>query len=694
MAMLNFHVYRRIDYDKLINYLLIAYAFSLPLTKAGVSLFGTLIILLWLIQGDWKRKYQLYKNNLLILSLFSLILLSILSIPWASSTSHALEYISKYKHFLIILPIFSSLDTKFVKHIFSAFLSAIFLSELISYGIFFELWQYKNILPTDPSPFIGRIDYSIYLSFASILLLSRILDKSIIDVKLNIAYIFFFITSTGNLFINGGRTGQVIFIFMVLINVIMHLEHKIKAFFIAVLLLSTIFTTAYIYSPNFQSRANLALMDIQQIVYKNDYTQSIGQRTFLWMVGIQTFQDNFLFGKGIGNNTNDMLHYTQSKGKFPEYLLKFPNHHSAFLNISVQLGVFGLISLLMIFYSIFRLPFQSKAYKILNLSFFSAIFISAFGSTTFHTMSPMIFFALFAGIFSKISQLEFSKNISLKAEDNPISIKYYVKRFFQREKNRFHGKIVVDFPTGNGITSKILQNIGAIPISYDLFPEYCKIDGLQCTRANINEGIPLGNEAANAIICQEGIEHFENQLLALREFNRILKPQGSLIITTPNASNMIGKLSYFLSENELFNKVMPQNELDDIWMSNQAVSNEVYYGHIFLIGINKLRLLAKLSGFRIKHIEKTKIKTTAVILLIFFYPFIFFSNWLSYRRNLRKNKDFSMAIKKEVYGEIFNLSVNPRLLINSHIFIEFEKCHDVAEVKDNLPSKHKNFGTT
>jgi len=282
----------------------------------------------------------------------------------------------------------------------------------------------------------------------------------------------------------------------------------------------------------------------------------------------------------------------------------------------------------------------------------------------------------------------------LKYHNNHHGIKYYVQKFFEREKKRFKGKKVVDFPTGNGITSNILQDIGAEPLPMDLFVEYFKQETLQCTRANINDGLPLQESSIDALICQEGIEHFENQLGALREFNRVLKQNGSLIITTPNASNLVGKLSYFLSENELFNKMMPQNELDDIWMSQQKISNEIYYGHIFLIGINKLRLLAKLSGFKIKKIENTRIKTTAVILLLLFYPFIFMSNFISYRRNLKKNKDFSMEMKKEVYGEIFKLSIHPRLLVNSHIFIEFEKCCDVSDLKDKLPCKHKEFGET
>lgn len=683
------------DHDKLINYLLIGYAFMLPISKAGVNTFEALILLTWFIQGDWGNKLKLYKNNLLIKSISALILLSIISIPFASSTSFALEYILKYKHLLIILPIFSSLDTKYIKHIFSAFLMGIFLSEIMSYGIFFELWSYKNISPSNPSPFLGRVDYSVYLSFASIILLTRIINEINISFKLRLGYIFFFLTSTASLFINTGRTGQVTFVIIVIVSFVMSFERKIRASITSIALLAGILITSYILSTNFYARANDAVDDVQKIIYQSDYSRGIGQRVSLWIVGFDKIQDNLLIGKGIGNELKDREKYIIKRGFHnPNDTLVHGDYHNMFLTIGLQIGIFGLTILLIIFYSILILKFRSKEYKILNLAFIVAFFLWSLGNTTLHTMNPMVFFALFAGLFNKISDIELPNKSTLKAEDNPISIKYYVKNFFLREQHRFTGKKIVDFPAGNGVTSKIIQNIGATPLPYDLFPEYFKVENLKCQRANINQGIPLNDEAVDSIISQEGIEHFENQLFALREFNRILKPHGSLIITTPNASNMVGKLSYFLSENELFNKMMPQNELDDIWMSNQKISSEIYYGHIFLIGVNKLRLLAKLSGFKIKNIEKTRIKSTAAIIFILFYPFILFSNWISYHRNLRKNKDFSMEVKKEIYGEIFKLSISPKLLTSSHIFIEFEKYYEVSKVRESLPSKHKEFGMT
>lgn len=282
----------------------------------------------------------------------------------------------------------------------------------------------------------------------------------------------------------------------------------------------------------------------------------------------------------------------------------------------------------------------------------------------------------------------------MRYEDNPGSIKYYVKKFLLANKGRFKNKLVVDFPAGNGITSRILREIGAVPIPLDLFPEYFEIEGINCTRANIKEGLPLEKNSADALICQEGIEHFSDQYEALKEFNRVLKISGTLLITTPNYSNIRARLSYLLSESERFNSTMPPNELDSIWMSKQEITNEFYFGHIFLIGIQKLRVLARLSGFKIKKVHFTKTKSTSVILLPFLYPFIFLSNYISYSKNLRKNKDYDYKTKKAVYGEIFKLAIHPKILVGGHLMIEFEKEKEAGEVADGLRSRHKEFGAT
>jgi SAM-dependent methyltransferase len=95
-----------------------------------------------------------------------------------------------------------------------------------------------------------------------------------------------------------------------------------------------------------------------------------------------------------------------------------------------------------------------------------------------------------------------------------------------------HGKIVIDIPAGNGVTTEILLALGCKVEPYDLFPEYFLVKGIECRKADINEGLPLANNYADFIICQEGIEHFNDQLKMFREFSRVLKLGGKLIITT------------------------------------------------------------------------------------------------------------------------------------------------------------------
>ena len=281
-----------------------------------------------------------------------------------------------------------------------------------------------------------------------------------------------------------------------------------------------------------------------------------------------------------------------------------------------------------------------------------------------------------------------------KYEDNPVSIKYHVKRFLIKHKQRFINKTVVDVPAGNGVTSRILKDIGAIPIAFDLFPEYFTEKDIECKRADIMEQLPLQNNSVDFVICQEGIEHFTDQFKVLVEFNRILKQQGSLIITTPNYSNLRAKLSYFLSESERFNSIMPPNEIDSIWMSNQQITNQIYFGHVFLIGIQKLRVLAKLSGFKIKHIQFTKLKTTSLIILIVAYPFIFISNLITYLKNVNKDKGFSKEYQKQMYKQQFLLAINPKIMVDGHLFVEFEKEKEANEVLKEIKSVQTAFGVT
>src|SRR5450755_235815 len=120
--------------------------------------------------------------------------------------------------------------------------------------------------------------------------------------------------------------------------------------------------------------------------------------------------------------------------------------------------------------------------------------------------------------------------------NNPKSPKFHVKEYLHRIKDELKGKIVLDMPAGNGVTSEILMELGSKVEAFDLFPEYFLVKGIECKKADINQGLPLPDNYADYVICQEGIEHFSDQLKAFTEYGRVLKMGGKLIVTTPSYS--------------------------------------------------------------------------------------------------------------------------------------------------------------
>lgn len=275
--------------------------------------------------------------------------------------------------------------------------------------------------------------------------------------------------------------------------------------------------------------------------------------------------------------------------------------------------------------------------------------------------------------------------------NNRKSPKYYVKKYLESKRNELQNKIVLDVPAGNGATSEILLAFGARVEPFDLFPEYFMLKNIECKRADIADKIPVTDNYADMLICQEGIEHFANQLKAFNEFNRVLKTRGELFLTTPSYSNLLARFSYLLFESETI-KQMPPNEIDDIWMSDKTVSTEIYHGHIFLIGLQKLRILGKLSGFNIRGIKYVRLSKGSLILFPIFYPLILISSFIRYFLNLKKNKEIPKAYKEAVYKEQLKININPKHLINRNTFIIFEKEKDVNEVDFRIESKVKDFG--
>jgi len=266
-------------------------------------------------------------------------------------------------------------------------------------------------------------------------------------------------------------------------------------------------------------------------------------------------------------------------------------------------------------------------------------------------------------------------------------IKIHIFKLLDRLSSELKGKIVIDIPAGSGESSHYMAGLGAKVLSYDLFPEFFKKDsgltGLYCQYADLGDRIPLHDQFADFVLCQEGIEHISDQQKLLHEIARVLKIGGQLILTTPNYSNLRSRISYLINESEYY-KFMPPNEIESVWMSEKN-GPRIYYGHVFMVGIQKLRLLSLMAGFQIIEIVPNGWNRTSVLLVPFLYPLVVWGSFFAYLRALRKNKKNAWA----AFGEQLKINLSPNILCCNHLIIRLKKKKSFQFEGNKISSFHE-----
>jgi len=390
----------------IVNYMAVIYAFLLPISRAGISLFSILFIVLWLYEGNFKQKWILIKTNKVLITFLLFIVFSALSIVWTENIADAKRPLRMLTYFLTLYIVATSIKKEYIYYIITSFLFGMFISEIISYGVYFEWWQFKNATPENPSPFMYHIDYSVFLAFTSIVLLNRIASKYYL-VKEKIILFLFFVTVTGNLFIGVGRTGQVAFIAGIIVMSIMHFKFSYKSIISSILLISVIFTLAYNMSDNFNRRAHQALGDVNKI-QNMDFKSSWGIRVAFWQTTYEVMKDNPLIGVGIGDymdaTKNEVMQAKYSSKMYDKEFMSTNTPHNQYLLIALQSGLIGLFLFLSFIFYFMNLSIQNSEWKELSILFLTIFTVSCIADTFFMQQFTIALFAFFIGLFVATSQ--------------------------------------------------------------------------------------------------------------------------------------------------------------------------------------------------------------------------------------------------------------------------------------------------
>jgi len=97
---------------------------------------------------------------------------------------------------------------------------------------------------------------------------------------------------------------------------------------------------------------------------------------------------------------------------------------------------------------------------------------------------------------------------------------------------------VLDFPSGWGRLSFWLKEKGHDVTACDISIARYADSPIKHVFGNLNERFPFEDNLYDYAFCIDGPEHAENLYHTFREFYRVLKPGGYLILSIPNYSNL------------------------------------------------------------------------------------------------------------------------------------------------------------
>ncbi len=394
----------------ILNDLLLLYAFFTPISMEMGKHFLNLMLIFWLMDKDILSKLKKMINNRVIQSILLFLLLLILSLLWTDpeNIKTGTRYLKYYSYLLPLFIIYTSVRKEYIHYIISAFLMSMVLSEVISYGIFFDLINATMIPFTradatsmNPSAFLHHTTYSMFLVVTAGILLDRFFLSQ--EIKYKLIYGLFFIMVTTNLFVNAGRTGQVAYFVTILIVILLHYKVSIKMFFTTSVLFVSIVFLAFTFSPVFKQRLDQTINSLSQL---DNYCTSLGSRIGMGIVAVNIAKEHPLTGVGIGNYRQAKSDMIDARYPTMKCLKPLVHYHNQYLEFLVIMGIFGLAVYLSIYLFLVRTPIKDEEIRSIKYIVITTIMISSLTDAMFHLRSPLSLFALFAGIILAQSYFE------------------------------------------------------------------------------------------------------------------------------------------------------------------------------------------------------------------------------------------------------------------------------------------------
>ncbi len=376
------HYKEKVNISTILNYLFILYAFSIPISGKITNIIFTLILILWILDGNIKKKLLYALKNNFIQALLYFFLIHILWL-WSSENIHfALATIKN--SLLLLYPIIyiTSIKKEFIFKILNGFIYAMMVSEITSYLIHFQIIPpIYNATLHDPVPFaLSHTTYALYLGLSIGLMLFMSLHSKTTNIIKKI-YIFFFITASINIFLIASRFGFLLYSVSILVVLTVTYRKNIKK----VLLIGILFTVigysfAYTFSQTFHSRIDQTIKNTQLMIQDKNFGTSLGIRIGHWYYSFFIIKDHLFFGLGDGDQVTEFKKIVKiNKDPSEKILLNTVENgiHSELIDIFTKFGLIGLLFYLNIFFKLSQVKPKNSTFQVLKFLLIFIFLLSA-----------------------------------------------------------------------------------------------------------------------------------------------------------------------------------------------------------------------------------------------------------------------------------------------------------------------------
>lgn len=364
MRMLN------LNKQNILNYLFISLGFfaSISIFISDILIFG--IIIIWIIDRGWKRKWKLIKSCHFSIAIIMFLVFYVLGLIWGDLNIYSLKWIRE-QSLLIIIPIMISMSIpkKIIQKVLIAFLAGMCINAIMSIGSYLDFWTVRyHHYPNENVAvgFLDHFDHSVFLAFSTMILIAKFFESNNNKFRGGIAiFILLFIVS---LFISHGRAGQYVFLMILGLFLLIRFINKPKYLILNISLMICFLTIMSSFSSTFNTRLIQGVQEsinfFNLLKYSSVNTQDItvtdtpiGDRLTYLINYSKIVEDNLWLGCGTGNSMN---YYQLLENKvFPNLPARPP--HNNYLFILCEIGIIGLLLWLNIFIQLLW-----KIYKNIN----------------------------------------------------------------------------------------------------------------------------------------------------------------------------------------------------------------------------------------------------------------------------------------------------------------------------------------